>query len=385
MSKDGVNSITAKSVVKPKLAIVDGRVTTTSLAVAEHLGKDHWDVLTAIRNLECSQEFHSSNFMLGDCLDGHGKAMPLFRMTRDGFSMLAIVFTGRRSKAVKKAYLQAFDMLETAVGISSQFGGVASEHTAAVPTLPNAVPSPTVGDVFQFEDTRFEIVDCDGRPWLRGQQIADALGYKNPRQAIDDLYSRNADEFTEDMTSLVKLPTAGGLQEVRIFSPRGCHLLALFARTDKAKAFRRWVLDVLEGKAPSPTPSLRGRQPSNEEVFLRLFYAFDQNVGDATLLWVLMQLGATSQWIAPSLREIAEASAGRISKSNVPRCAVKLKQRGLIDMRADLPWARIAYFVSEEAVMKLLQEASRQLAGLPGIQAEDDSPLLLGMGVKTLH
>lgn len=32
----------------------------------------------------------------------------------------------------------------------------------------------------------------------------------------------------------------------RIFSPRGCHLIAILSRTNQAKAFRRWVLDVLE-------------------------------------------------------------------------------------------------------------------------------------------
>lgn len=33
---------------------------------------------------------------------------------------------------------------------------------------------------------------------------------------------------------------------MRIFSLRGAHLVAMFARTPKAKAFRRWVLDVLD-------------------------------------------------------------------------------------------------------------------------------------------
>ena len=39
------------------------------------------------------------------------------------------------------------------------------------------------------------------------------------------------------------------MREVRIFSLRGAQLLAIFARTPPAKRFRRWVLDVLEGKA----------------------------------------------------------------------------------------------------------------------------------------
>ncbi|MNQ82204.1 hypothetical protein D3C85_972510 [compost metagenome] len=50
------------------------------------------------------------------------------------------------------------------------------------------------------------------------------------------------------MTETVKLTVSGNLQkEVRIFSLRGAHLLAMFARTEVAKEFRRWVLDVLDG------------------------------------------------------------------------------------------------------------------------------------------
>ena len=48
------------------------------------------------------------------------------------------------------------------------------------------------------------------------------------------------------MTAVVTLPTEGGPQETRIFSLRGCHLLAMFARTPVAKEFRKWCLDVIE-------------------------------------------------------------------------------------------------------------------------------------------
>ena len=48
------------------------------------------------------------------------------------------------------------------------------------------------------------------------------------------------------MTQLVEIQTAGGLQQVRVFSLRGAHLLGMLARTEKAKEFRRWVLDVIE-------------------------------------------------------------------------------------------------------------------------------------------
>jgi len=101
--------------------------------------------------------------------------------------------------------------------------------------------------ILVFENVEFDVVDIHNTPWLRLPQIEVALGYEK-RGAINTLYDRNADEFTEEMVRLAELPTAGGLQQVRIFSPRGCYLIGMLARTDRAKEFRRWVLDVLEGR-----------------------------------------------------------------------------------------------------------------------------------------
>ena len=102
--------------------------------------------------------------------------------------------------------------------------------------------------VLTFENTEFDVVDIHNVPWLRGLQVASALGYQNPTADAANLYARNADEFTDEMTQVLDLPTAGGVQSVRVFSPRGCYLLGMLARTEKAKAFRQWVLDVLEGR-----------------------------------------------------------------------------------------------------------------------------------------
>jgi len=102
--------------------------------------------------------------------------------------------------------------------------------------------------VLVFESTEFDVVDIHQIPWLRGYQIGSALEYSDGSVAIAKLYERNADEFTDEMTQVVKVQTAGGIQPVRIFSPRGCYLLGMLASTEKAKAFRAWVLDVLEGR-----------------------------------------------------------------------------------------------------------------------------------------
>lgn len=100
-----------------------------------------------------------------------------------------------------------------------------------------------------FHDITFQPVEHrTGETWLRVHEISEALGYADPR-SVGNLYNANATEFTDSMTALVRLPTAGGVQEVRIFSLRGAHLLGMFARTERAAEFRRWVLDVLDRQA----------------------------------------------------------------------------------------------------------------------------------------
>lgn len=98
-----------------------------------------------------------------------------------------------------------------------------------------------------FNDVQFDVIPQNSQLWVRGYQIGTALGYgENADVSIRKLYTRHADEFTPAMTAVVTLPTEGGPQETRIFSLRGCHLLAMFARTPVAKAFRKWCLDVIE-------------------------------------------------------------------------------------------------------------------------------------------
>lgn len=112
-----------------------------------------------------------------------------------------------------------------------------------------------------FHDTQFDITDRNGQPWVRANQIGLALEYKNPELSIAKLYRSNAEEFTDKMTALIEMSTKGGIQKVRIFSLRGAHLLAMFARTKVAKEFRHWVLNVLEGEAEAPVPTKAKRTP----------------------------------------------------------------------------------------------------------------------------
>lgn len=99
-------------VVSPNLAIVDGRPVTSSLDVAEKFEKRHDAVLRSIRSLECSQKFIAHNFVEITYLDSRGRSQPMFQITRDGFSFLAMGFTGKAAAIWKERYIEAFNAME---------------------------------------------------------------------------------------------------------------------------------------------------------------------------------------------------------------------------------------------------------------------------------
>lgn len=120
-----------------------------------------------------------------------------------------------------------------------------------------------------FNDFIFTPVTYQNSLWIRAAELARALGYKRP-DILTKLYTKKADEFTPDMTQVVEIVDNTDSVfpiKARIFSLRGCHLLAMFARTPVAKAFRRWVLDVLdrlaaEERAAHRAPSITITTPS---------------------------------------------------------------------------------------------------------------------------
>jgi Rha family phage regulatory protein len=84
----------------------------SSLVIAEHFEKLHKDVLKAIQNLELPEDFSGRNFAPANYTDAQGKNRPAVNMTRDGFSMLAMGFTGKKAMEWKVKFLEAFNMME---------------------------------------------------------------------------------------------------------------------------------------------------------------------------------------------------------------------------------------------------------------------------------
>jgi Rha family phage regulatory protein len=92
----------------------DGRVYTDSLRVAEHFDKAHRHVLEKIRHLAELQSatFTESNFRLSEYLDPTGRRLPKYELTRDGFAMLGMTFTGQKAALFREDFLAAFRAME---------------------------------------------------------------------------------------------------------------------------------------------------------------------------------------------------------------------------------------------------------------------------------
>ena len=122
-----------------------------------------------------------------------------------------------------------------------------------------------------FESPEFgtvRTVTVNGEPWLVGRDVAEALGYSNPRKAISD----HVDDEDKGVT---KCDTLGGPQEMTIINESGLYALVLSSKLPKAKEYRRWVtsevLPSIRKHGLYATAETAERLLSDPDFVIRLF------------------------------------------------------------------------------------------------------------------
>lgn len=99
-----------------KLVFVDNnKPVTDSLTVAEVFNKSHDKVLRDIRILGCSEEFRVSNFGESSYTNIQGRETPKIVLTEQGFTMLAMGYTGQKAMEFKEKYIQAFHEMRSEI------------------------------------------------------------------------------------------------------------------------------------------------------------------------------------------------------------------------------------------------------------------------------
>lgn len=99
-----------------------GHPVTDSLMVAEAFGKRHADVLRSIDNLESSKEFNERNFALVKYKDAKKEERRKYVITRDGFTILAMGYTGKEAMLFKEKYIQEFNRMSEGIRVREQDG-----------------------------------------------------------------------------------------------------------------------------------------------------------------------------------------------------------------------------------------------------------------------
>lgn len=94
------------------LSTQNGEPVASSRQIAESFGKEHRNVMQSIKNLSAENSAVTQMFYKSEYTAGTGKKYPMYLMNRDGFTLLAMGFTGKAALEWKLKYIQAFNEME---------------------------------------------------------------------------------------------------------------------------------------------------------------------------------------------------------------------------------------------------------------------------------
>ncbi|MBK4782762.1 Rha family transcriptional regulator [Enterococcus faecium] len=110
---------------------------TTSLQVAEAFEKQHKNVIQAIEDKIQSAEnsaHYQQMFAVGSYEDSRGRKQKIYYMNRDGFTFIAMGFTGRKADEFKLKYIKAFNEMEEAIKAFNEMEKAIKEQQIVLPT-----------------------------------------------------------------------------------------------------------------------------------------------------------------------------------------------------------------------------------------------------------
>lgn len=93
----------------------DQQAVTSSLQVAETFDKRHDHIIRDIEKLQKDLPNFGEMFLPSNIPDGYGRSRKAYYMNRDGFTLLAMGFTGKKALKFKLKYIEAFNQMENEV------------------------------------------------------------------------------------------------------------------------------------------------------------------------------------------------------------------------------------------------------------------------------
>lgn len=124
----------------------------------------------------------------------------------------------------------------------------------------------------QFGQIR--VVAQNGEPWFVGKDVADVLGYKNPRKAM-------IDHVDEEDKGVTKCDTLGGKQNTVTINESGLYSLILSSKLPTAKKFKHWVTsDVIPSIRKSGGYIVRQETMTDAELMAKALLVAQRQIED---------------------------------------------------------------------------------------------------------
>ncbi len=95
-----------------------------------------------------------------------------------------------------------------------------------------------------FGDENVDVYEHDGQIFLKGEDLGCMLELADPRNGVHNIFVRHEDELKPHSVTLKLIASDGKAYETRVYSETGAYLVAMFARSSKAKEVRQWLAEL---------------------------------------------------------------------------------------------------------------------------------------------
>lgn len=177
----------------------EGEMVVTSREVAENFEKEHKNVLQSISNL-VAENSAVKNMFIESSFESRGKQYPEYLLTRDGFTLLAMGFTGGKAIEWKLKYIDAFNKMEQALKEQSK---------------PTCIEDLIIMQAQSLKDMREQVNQAN---YHALEAKAEAEKSREEIQAIRDAITLDSNGWRKETTAIInKIATKlGGFSEVNL-------------------------------------------------------------------------------------------------------------------------------------------------------------------------
>jgi anti-repressor protein len=153
----------------------NGKAVVSSRDISRVFEKEHRDVLKGIRNLNVTEDFRLRNFAQSTYTNEQNHEQPEILLTRDGFTIVAMGYTGEKAMRFKEAYIAAFNEMERRLHTLPSIRDLVSNPQLLLELVTEHIETRKENERLQLTASKYE-AQCDTVGLYKIGEIAEELG-----------------------------------------------------------------------------------------------------------------------------------------------------------------------------------------------------------------